>query len=177
MNVNSGVSCSCSCSEKAAVSIVMGSESDKALMQAARDTLSEFGIGSEWRILSAHRTPDQAISWIREAEARGIKVIIAAAGLAAHLAGVAAANSILPVLGVPCDGGPLNGMDALLSTVQMPKGTPVGTLAIGKAGAVNAALLSLRILALSDSSLRQKLIAHKARLAEEVLNADKNLLP
>jgi phosphoribosylaminoimidazole carboxylase PurE protein len=125
--------------------------------------------------MSAHRTPEQAIAWVSEAESAGKKVIIAAAGLAAHLAGVSAAHTFLPVIGVPMAGGPLNGFDALLSTVQMPKGTPVGTVGVGKAGAVNAALFAVRILALSDPALREKLAEYNQRQVEEVLASDRAL--
>ena len=157
------------------VGIVMGSASDAEVMKLAKSTLEEFGIGSEVRVLSAHRTPQEACEWASSAEKRGLKVIIAAAGVAAHLAGVVAAHTVLPVLGVPMEGGPLNGFDALLSTVQMPKGTPVATLAIGKAGAVNSALFAVRILAQSDPALREKIANHKKKLAEEVLASDKKV--
>jgi 5-(carboxyamino)imidazole ribonucleotide mutase len=141
------------------VGIVMGSESDWQTMRHAPDTLDQFGVASECRVLSAHRTPDEAVAWVEAAAGRGIEVIIAAAGGAAHLAGVTAAHTRLPVLGVPLEGWALNGLDALLSTVMMPRGIPVGTLAIGKAGAVNAAMLALRILALSRPSLDAALAA------------------
>lgn len=160
---------------KAVVGIVMGSATDAEVMKLAKVTLEEFGIEAEMRVLSAHRTPAEACEWASTAEKRGLKVIIAAAGVAAHLAGVVAAHTTLPVLGVPMEGGPLNGFDALLSTVQMPKGTPVATLAIGKAGSINAALSAVRILALSDPALREKLVSHKKKLAEEVLTSDRKL--
>lgn len=160
---------------KAIIGIVMGSASDAETMSAATAILKDFGIAYDVRVLSAHRTPSEAIEWVSGAEDSGMKVIIAAAGLAAHLAGVSAANTILPVIGVPMAGGPLSGFDALLSTVQMPKGTPVATVAVGKAGAVNAALLALRMLALEDASLRERLKKHKEKLAEEVLESDKEV--
>lgn len=142
---------------KALVSVMMGSQSDWDTMRATHDTLDKFGVAHECRVLSAHRTPDLAADYARGAEDRGIKVIIAGAGGAAHLAGVVAAHTLLPVFGVPMMGWALNGMDALLATVQMPGGVPVGTLSIGKAGAKNAALLAIRMLALEDEDLREKL--------------------
>ena len=153
------------------VRILMGSKSDAETMKHCQDLLSEFGVSNEVRVLSAHRTPAEVVEWVSEARDCGVQVIIAAAGLAAHLAGVCAAHTTLPVIGVPMDGGPLNGFDALLSTVQMPKGTPVASVAIGRAGAVNAALLALRILALSDSVIAQKVADHQVSLATEVLEA------
>ena len=128
------------------VGVIMGSKSDWETMSHAAATLQKLGVEHEMRVLSAHRTPDAAAEYCRTAETRGLEVIIAAAGMAAHLAGAAAAQTLIPVLGVPMAGGSLNGLDALLSTVQMPAGIPVGTLAIGKAGAINAALLAAAIL-------------------------------
>ena len=157
------------------VAIVMGSANDAETMKGSREVLEAFGVSCEFRAMSAHRTPEQVVAWVKECNTRGTKVIIAAAGLAAHLAGVVAANTVLPVIGVPLDGGPLNGFDSLLSTVQMPKGTPVATVAIGKAGATNAGLLALRILALSDEGLREKLLEYKQKLTDEILAADKKL--
>jgi len=162
-------------SDKPVVGIIMGSISDLEIMKHAQETLNEFGINSEMRALSAHRTPKEVCEWAETAEERGIKVIIAAAGMAAHLAGVVAAHTALPVLGVPLPGGALTGLDSLLSTVQMPKGTPVATFAIGQAGAVNAALTAVRILSLSDDSLKEKRDAHRQRIAEEVRSADKKV--
>jgi phosphoribosylaminoimidazole carboxylase PurE protein len=159
----------------ALVGIVMGSVSDSETMSVAKKVLDDFGISVEMRILSAHRTPDEVTQWASGARESGIKVIIAAAGLAAHLAGVTSAHTVLPVIGVPMDGGPLKGLDALLSTVQMPKGTPVGTVAIGKPGAINAALLALRILGLGDAELQNKLEGYQRLIAEEVLKSDKEL--
>lgn len=161
--------------DKAIVGIVMGSATDAEVMQECANTLKSFGIGYEMRVLSAHRTPEEACMWAASASDRGLKVIIAAAGVAAHLAGVVAAHTSLPVLGVPMPGGALNGFDALLSTVQMPKGTPVATLAIGKAGAVNAALFAVRILGLSSADLEKQILKHKEQLRDEVLAADAKL--
>lgn len=153
------------------VGIVMGSASDAEVMKVTKKTLDDFGVSVEMRVLSAHRTPAETVVWAESAEQRGMKVLIAAAGLAAHLAGVVSAHTNLPVIGVPMEGGPLSGLDSLLSTVQMPKGTPVGTVAIGSAGAVNAGLLAVRILAVSDDSLRNKLTAYRDKLRKEVLEA------
>ena len=139
------------------VAVIMGSESDWDTMRHAHQTLDRFSVPHECRVMSAHRTPDLATEYAKGAEERGLKVIIAGAGGAAHLAGVVAAHTPLPVLGVPMMGWALNGLDALLATVQMPGGVPVGTLAIGKAGAKNAALFAVRILALGDAGLREEL--------------------
>jgi phosphoribosylamine---glycine ligase len=147
------------------VGIVMGSESDRAVMEEAAKVLADFGVACEVAVRSAHRTPDAAARWARDAKARGLAVIIAGAGGAAHLAGAMAAHSRLPVLGVPLASSPLGGFDALLSTVQMPPGVPVGTLGVGGWGARNAAHLALRILALSDAALARRLEAHAAKLA------------
>src|SRR6267142_2139995 len=144
------------------VAIIMGSKSDWDTMSAAAETLSSFGIAHECRVLSAHRSPTLAAEFATTAEPRGLQVIIAAAGGAAHLAGVMAAHTLLPVLGVPMKSDALNGLDSLLATVQMPGGIPVGTLAIGKAGAVNAALLAVAILANSRPQLRTRLRAFRA---------------
>ena len=151
------------------VAVLMGSKSDWETMEHTKTTLAEFGVPCECRVLSAHRTPDEAAEFIRTAEARGVEVIIAAAGGAAHLAGAAAAHTVLPVLGVPMKGWSLDGLDSLLSTVQMPRGIPVGTLAIGKAGAVNAALLAVSILGGKRPELREKLREFRKREAEKVL--------
>jgi 5-(carboxyamino)imidazole ribonucleotide mutase len=153
----------------ALVAVLMGSKSDWAAMADCARTLEQFGVPCEVRILSAHRTPDAVAAYVREAEPRGIEVLIAAAGGAAHLAGVCAAHTTLPVLGVPMDGGPLKGMDALLATVQMPAGIPVGTLAIGKAGATNAALLAVAILAGKRPELREALHRYREERARAVL--------
>jgi phosphoribosylamine--glycine ligase len=151
------------------VGIVMGSDSDRQVMEEAQRVLTEFGVESELIVRSAHRTPKAAAEWASTARARGLKVIIAAAGGAAHLAGAMAAHSRLPVLGVPLASSPLVGFDALLSTVQMPPGIPVGTLGVGAWGARNAAYLSLRILALGDATIARKLEAHTDRMARAVL--------
>jgi 5-(carboxyamino)imidazole ribonucleotide mutase len=152
------------------VGVVMGSKSDWDVMKSAADTLSRFGIPHECRVLSAHRTPEALVQYIREAERRGVQVWIAAAGGAAHLAGVVAAHTVLPVLGVPMPTATLGGLDSLLSMVQMPAGIPVGTLAIGKAGATNAALLAVAILATSRPELRQKLQEYRAEQAQKILD-------
>ena len=148
----------------------MGSKSDWETMKNAGETLTRFGVPHESRVLSAHRTPQAATEFASGASARGMKVIIAAAGGAAHLAGVLAAHTLLPVLGVPMESQMLRGMDSLLSTVQMPAGIPVGTLAIGKAGAINAALLAIAILALQRPDLAEKLDAFRKEQAETILN-------
>ena len=151
------------------VGIVMGSKSDWETMRHASETLTKFGVAHESRVLSAHRTPHAAMEWAASAASRGMQVMIAAAGGAAHLAGVMAAHTILPVLGVPMESASLKGMDSLLSTVQMPAGIPVGTLAIGKPGATNAALLAVAILALQRPDLRQKLEVFRAEQTAKVL--------
>jgi phosphoribosylaminoimidazole carboxylase PurE protein len=152
------------------VGILMGSESDLEIMKQAHQTLSELGVSSELRVLSAHRTPEEAAAYARDAEARGTKVLIAGAGLAAHLAGALVAQTTLPVIGVPLAAGTLGGLDSLLSTVQMPPGLPVATVAIG--GAQNAALLAAAILALSDGGLAQRLKQRRGQMHDKVLAAD-----
>lgn len=154
------------------VGIVMGSDSDWPLVQKACDTLDKFGVPYETRVISAHRTPELAIEYSRNAEARGLKVVVAAAGGAAHLGGVLAAGTVLPVIGIPVAGGALNGLDALYATVQMPSGVPVATVACGSAGPVNAALLAVQILGTADPALREKFRAHKAELAAKVEKAN-----
>lgn len=154
------------------IGIVMGSDSDWPLVKKACDTLDGFGVPYETRVISAHRTPDVALEYSRSAEERGIKVIIAAAGGAAHLGGVLAAGTVLPVIGIPVAGGALNGLDALYATVQMPSGVPVATVACGSAGPVNAALLAVQILGTADASLREKFREHKRVLAEKVTKAN-----
>jgi 5-(carboxyamino)imidazole ribonucleotide mutase len=151
------------------VSVVMGSKSDWEAMQHASQMLSQFGVPHECRVLSAHRTPEATAEFITTAEARGVQVIIAAAGGAAHLAGVAAAHTLLPVLGVPMQSQALQGMDSLLSTVQMPAGIPVGTLAIGKPGAINAALLAIAILSTSRPELREKIREYRGEQKQKIL--------
>jgi len=156
-------------SEQSLVGIVMGSKSDYEVLSAAVEILKALGIPHEARVLSAHRTPDQLFAWVEKATAEGVRVIIAGAGGAAHLAGVIAAKTLVPVLAVPIASTPLNGLDSLLSMVQMPKGVPVATLAIGKPGAANAALFAAEILALNDAALHKKLAEWRAARAKEVL--------
>jgi phosphoribosylaminoimidazole carboxylase PurE protein len=150
------------------VGIVVGSDSDLPVMNEALDTLARFDIPAEVTVASAHRSPQRVAAYAHGAAQRGLKVIIAGAGGAAHLAGVLAAETTLPVIGVPIGSSPLGGWDALLATVQMPAGVPVATMAIGKAGARNAAILAAQILALSDAGLREHLKRHKLELADEV---------
>lgn len=157
------------------VLIVMGSDSDIPVMDEAAKVLRQFGIPFEMRISSAHRCPEKTAALAAEAEGRGIRVVIAGAGMAAHLAGVMAAVTILPVIGVPIGGGALNGIDALYSTVQMPGGIPVATMAIGRAGAKNAGILAVQMLALSDSALAWKMREYKESMATEVEEKDKAL--
>jgi 5-(carboxyamino)imidazole ribonucleotide mutase len=151
------------------VVVLMGSKSDWEVMRQAGEVLARFGVAHECRVLSAHRTPAATAEYISGAEGRGVEVVIAAAGGAAHLAGVCAAHTILPVLGVPMESASLKGMDSLLSTVQMPAGIPVGTLAIGAAGARNAALLAIAILANQRPELREKLRQYRAEMRDKVL--------
>jgi len=157
------------------VSIVMGSDSDLEIMREAGKALDDFGIAYEIDITSAHRAPRKTADFAKNAAERGIKVIIAGAGGAAHLAGVIAAESTLPVIGVPIPSSALQGMDSLLATVQMPAGIPVATVAIGKAGATNAGILAAQMLALSDPELAKKLWAHKEKLAKGVEEKSKKL--
>ena len=147
---------------EARVGILMGSESDREIMGHCQRQLQELGIPSELEVLSAHRTPEAVRTYAEGAAGRGIQVLIAGAGMAAHLAGAVAASSSLPVIGVPLQAGPLGGMDALLSTVQMPRGVPVACMAIGKAGATNAALFAAQVLALHDATVREKLAQLRA---------------
>jgi 5-(carboxyamino)imidazole ribonucleotide mutase len=156
-------------SESPIVSIIMGSQSDWATMQHADAMLAQFGVPHECRIVSAHRTPDLLVQFAKTAESRGVRVIIAGAGGAAHLPGMTAAQTILPVLGVPVQSAALSGMDSLLSIVQMPAGIPVGTLAIGKAGATNAALLAIAMLATNWPELREQLRAYRDQQTQTVL--------
>ena len=158
-------------SEHPLVGIVMGSKSDYEVLLPAIEILRALEIPCEARVLSAHRTPDQLFEYVGTARERGLRVLIAGAGGAAHLAGVMAAKTLLPVLGVPIAATPLNGLDSLLSIVQMPRGVPVGTLAIGKPGAANAALLAAEILALTDAALYERLAAWRAARAQEVLES------
>ena len=154
------------------IGVLMGSKSDWETMKHCAQTLQDMGIPFEAHVASAHRTPDKVSDFCKGAEANGIKVIIAAAGGAAHLAGVCASKTHLPVLGVPMKGWAVEGLDALLSTVQMPSGIPVGTLAIGKAGAINAALLAVSILALSDSGVRDKYLAYRKAATDKAMADD-----
>ena len=151
------------------VAVIMGSKSDWKTMRQAAELLEEFGVAHECRVLSAHRTPAETAEYVGRAEGRGIEVVIAAAGGAAHLAGVCAAHTLVPVLGVPMESATLKGLDSLLSTVQMPAGIPVGTLGIGAAGARNAALLAIAILANSRPELRERLRQFRAKQSEKVL--------
>jgi len=153
------------------IGIVMGSTSDWETMKAAAKMLKEFGVSFEAKAMSAHRSPRAVVKWVEGAPKRGVKAIIAAAGGAAHLAGVVAAHTTMPVLGVPMPSQHLKGLDSLLSTVQMPKGVPVATFAIGEAGAANAALFAVAILALSDKSLAKKLLKFREKQTAAVLKA------
>ncbi|MGA8011902.1 MAG: 5-(carboxyamino)imidazole ribonucleotide mutase [Candidatus Acidiferrales bacterium] len=159
----------------ALVGIVMGSDTDFPVMNEAGKTLAKFGIAYEMEVLSAHRTPARAHEYATTALKRGLKVVIAAAGAAAHLAGVMAANTTLPVIGVPMATSTLAGLDALLATVQMPGGIPVATMAIDRAGAVNAAIFAAEILGLSDPEIARKLVAHKEELAKSVTEKNARL--
>ena len=157
----------------ASVAILMGSDSDWTTLEAGAKVLASFGLRYEVRVLSAHRSPAQVRRYVEQAPRRGIQVMIAAADGAAHLAGVVAAHTIQPVIGVPIESGPLRGLDSLLSTVQMPKGVPVATVAIGNA--TNAALLAVQILAVGDRALARKLAAYKQTLTAHTLKADRAL--
>jgi 5-(carboxyamino)imidazole ribonucleotide mutase len=157
------------------VAVVMGSKSDYEMMKETIEILADFKVPHEVRVISAHRTPDRAHEFATGAEGRGIRIIIAAAGKAAHLAGVLAAMTTLPVFGVPMTTSDLGGLDSLLSMVQMPAGIPVGTTAIGKAGAKNAALLAIAVLALSDSRLNNELKAYRERMRGEVEASDEHV--
>ncbi len=154
------------------VAILMGSDSDLPVMRSTMEVLDKFSITKEVKITSAHRTPEATKAYIKDAEARGCAVFIAAAGLAAHLAGAVAATTTKPVIGVPLDAGPLSGIDALLATVQMPGGIPVGTVAVGKAGAKNAAYLAAQILALQDADLAETITAERAQMSRDVQKKD-----
>ena len=158
-------------SESTLVAVIMGSKSDWDTMQHAVDVLKDFGVPHEAKVVSAHRTPDLLFEFAKSAESRGIEVIIAGAGGAAHLPGMCASQTVLPVLGVPVESKAMKGMDSLLSIVQMPAGVPVGTLAIGPAGAKNAALLAVSILANSRSELREKLHAFRSKQTADVLGS------
>jgi 5-(carboxyamino)imidazole ribonucleotide mutase len=157
------------------VAILIGSDSDLAVMQSTFDVLDKLEVPFEVKITSAHRTPEATHAYVKDADTRGCAVFIAAAGLAAHLAGTVAGLTCKPVIGVPIDAGPLNGLDALLSTVQMPGGVPVASVAIGKAGAKNAAYLAAQIIALGDSSLARRIAEERRQNAEAVLRKDAEL--
>jgi phosphoribosylamine--glycine ligase len=157
------------------VGIIMGSDSDLPIMMAAVDFLKKMGVAYEITVASAHRTPARAAEFAETARARGVKVIIAGAGMAAHLAGVLAAHTTIPVIGVPIDSSSLKGLDSLLATVQMPPGIPVATMAIGRAGAKNGAILACQILAVSDEAMAAKLTDFKAEMAAEVDEMARNL--
>ena len=159
------------------VSVVMGSDSDLPIMTETTKVLEEFGIGYELILTSAHRTPQRTTKFAALAAERGVKVIIVGAGAAAHLAGVIASQTLLPVIGVPIDATSLHGLDALLSTVQMPGGIPVATMAIGKAGAKNAALFAVRILSLEDNKIKSSLSAYIEKMAKDVEKKQENLTP
>ena len=160
---------------KPKILIIMGSDSDLPIMEEAEKILKEFNIPYEITIASAHRSPDRTIKLTKDAVKKGIDVIIAGAGAAAHLAGIIAAHTILPVIGVPIDSSPLKGVDALFSTVQMPPGIPVATMAIGRAGAKNAAILAAQMLRLRNPQLAKNLKAYKKKMAEEVLKKAKKI--
>jgi phosphoribosylaminoimidazole carboxylase PurE protein len=155
--------------ERPLVGIIMGSTSDASTMKGCGDVLHQLGIPHELKVLSAHRTPDLTREYVSSAADRGIQVLIAGAGWAAHLAGFVAAHTVLPVIGVPIDSSPLGGLDALLSTVQMPPGIPVATVAVGGGGAKNAAVLAVQILALKDPSIAEKLIDYRKALTREAV--------
>jgi phosphoribosylaminoimidazole carboxylase PurE protein len=157
---------------KALVGIIMGSDSDAAVMAEATKVLQQFGVPYEIGVYSAHRSPHRTLEYVSSARSRGLKVIIAGAGSSAHLAGVTAAETILPVIGVPIDSSPLSGLDALMATVQMPPGVPVSTMGVGKSGATNAGILAVQIIALADDALATKLTEYKAKL--EVTVAEKS---
>ncbi|MDD5774216.1 MAG: 5-(carboxyamino)imidazole ribonucleotide mutase [bacterium] len=161
--------------EKPLVSIIMGSDSDLPVMRSAMDVLDKFGISYEVKVSSAHRTLDRTVEYTRTLDKRGLKIIIAGAGGSAHLPGVAAAATILPVIGVPLASSPLKGLDALMSIVQMPGGVPVGCMGIGESGAANAALLAVRILALEDDKIKKLLIKYIEDMSKKVVEKDKQL--
>lgn len=158
--------------KKPLVGIVMGSDSDWPILQAASQTLTAFGIAHEVRVISAHRTPDEAAAYAAGAARRGLKILMSAAGGAAHLGGVLAAQTTLPVIGIPIKSGALNGIDSLLATIQMPAGIPVATVTLGSAGPVNAAIFAAQILALSDPAIARAVQAHKRSLKRKVFQGD-----
>lgn len=157
------------------VAVIMGSDSDLSIMKETVAILKEFGITYEVKILSAHRAPSETAKYAKEAKEKGLKIIIAGAGAAAHLAGVVASHTTLPVIGVPLEGSPLKGIDSLCSTVQMPAGVPVATMGIGKSGAKNAAILACEILAITDKKIEKKLISLKKEMVRKIKGKNKNL--
>lgn len=159
----------------AIVGVIMGSDSDMPVMKEAVSQLKDFGISYDMKILSAHRSPDEVTRYARDARKKGIKVIIAGAGGAAHLAGVVASHTTLPVIGVPLEGSPLKGIDALCAIVQMPAGVPVATMGIGKSGAKNAAILAAEILSINNKNIEKKLSQMKKAMADSVRKKNKNL--
>jgi len=161
--------------KEAKIAIIMGSDSDLPKIQSAIETLKELEIPHTVRVMSAHRTPEVVREFVGNAAANGLQVILAAAGCAAHLAGVAASHTILPVIGIPVQGGALNGLDALLSTVQMPPGIPVGTVAVGGGGPKNAAILAAEIIALQDEELCERLLKMREQQKNKVINSDHKL--
>lgn len=160
---------------KVQVAILMGSDSDLPIMEETAKVLKKFGVGIEMHVMSAHRTPEQVVEFVTKSTKEGVKVFIAGAGGAAHLAGVVAAHTTRPVIGIPVDATSLQGLDALLSTVQMPPGIPVATVAVGKFGAMNAGILAVQILGTSDAEIAKKLDAHKKEMAEKVIKKDEDL--
>ena len=162
-------------SDNISVSIFMGSKSDLPVVQAASDTLKEFNVPHRMFILSAHRTPEEVVKRVKESENNGAKVFIAAAGMAAHLAGAIAAQTTKPVLGIPLGGGDLDGIDSLLATVQMPNGVPLATFAIGKSGAINAALCAVQMLGTSDKEIAAMLAEYKSKMHDDVLAANESI--
>jgi phosphoribosylaminoimidazole carboxylase PurE protein len=160
---------------KPVVGIIMGSDSDLGIMQEAATVLKQFEVPYEIGVYSAHRSPHRTAEYVKSARERGLKLIIAGAGSSAHLAGVTAAETTLPVIGVPIDSSPLSGFDSLLSTVQMPPGVPVATMGVGKSGATNAAIFAVQILALENEDLRKRLIEHKERLEKSVAEKSKKI--
>ncbi|MCX5679512.1 MAG: 5-(carboxyamino)imidazole ribonucleotide mutase [Candidatus Omnitrophica bacterium] len=161
--------------KKAIISIIMGSDSDLPVMMEAKKIFDEYGVPSDVKILSAHRSPDDAASFAKSARKNGYKIIIAGAGASAHLAGVVASHTTLPVIGVPMETKELKGVDSLFSTVQMPAGIPVATVAIGRAGAKNSAILALEILGITDKRIEKRLVAHKKAMAEGVREKNKTI--
>jgi 5-(carboxyamino)imidazole ribonucleotide mutase len=160
---------------KAVVGIIMGSDSDFEVMQEAANVLKQFEVPYEIGVYSAHRSPHRTNEYVRSARQRGLKLIIAGAGSSAHLAGVAAAETTLPVIGIPINSSPLSGLDSLLSTVQMPPGVPVATMGVGKSGATNAGIFAVQILAVDDESLMKRLVDHKERLEKIVADKGKKV--